>query len=552
VPKRRVTIEISSSRLEVALVRGPQVVQRASERVSLNLAEQWGPSLEAIGLVLTKLVASLGAEGADATVLYSSASAALGVYACPRSAGQERAAGAASLALAEAASFPLDSNCFDLFMLASDRPGTGFEPQNHTLAVADTDAVLASLVDCARGAGVNADTLAPLDSALLAQTVHHAMELGKGEGTHLVLWIGEHSSILAAARGGRLRFARQISLGTESLVEALAREVRVGEGSSVTLTGAQVRETLAKTGIPTREQAFMTEPAVGGDAVLPLLQPVLQRWVVEIRQSLRFGLEDAERKGVTLHGLGAGAGVPRLLKILADQLSLPLQEAVAGADAGGAIDAWLGAEPAICLVPRRTMTERSNRRLRRAVLIGAASAAAAIGVDAVLTRADLGRRLDELKQTKSRLQSATSATTLRDQVILEQSALVQARKRAAAKTAEAPAWDAVLAMLARQTPSTMKLVDVQFTMDRGQPTVRLMGRTPMGDASDSQAVLKRYMEALSAVPLVKTCKLGATQRGDSDAGAVQNFEMMLTLVPLPSGDTASPSVLSSVVKEDHP
>jgi cell division ATPase FtsA len=154
----------------------------------------------------------------------------MGVYSCPRAAGAARANEAAGLALAEAASFPLDSNCSDLCSVATDHGGPARELQNHTLAVAEADATLVALEACVRGAGLEVESLVPADAALLAQAVHHAMS-GKGEaGTRLVLSIGEYSSIVAAAGKGRLRFARQIALGTESLVEALAREVRVGEG----------------------------------------------------------------------------------------------------------------------------------------------------------------------------------------------------------------------------------------------------------------------------------------------------------------------------------
>jgi len=363
-----------------------------------------------------------------------------------------------------------------------------------------------------------------------------------------VLSIGEHSSILAVSGKGRLRFARQIGLGSESLVEALTREVRPAGGEPVTLTVAQAREALAASGIVTREQPFLASPALSGDAVLPLLQPVLQRWVVEIRQSLRFGLQEQERTGAHLHALGAGAAIPRLFRVIADQLALPLEEGP-GMAGGGVIDAWMGAAPRLALVPRRITAQRSGRRLRRAMLIGAASAAAAVGIDAMLTRIDLAHRADELKQTKARLATAASASTLRDQALAELAAVTLAKKRAAAKTGEAPPWDAVMAVLSKETPSTMKLTDVQLSFDKGQPSVRIIGRAPLGDRADSKGVLKSYMDALSAVPLIKGCKLGATQRDEG----FQTFEMTLTLHGVPAAPpTTPPTFTSATPREETP
>jgi Tfp pilus assembly protein PilN len=546
VPKRRVIVEISPTRLEIAVVKGRQMAQRSASRQGVNLAEHWAASLEAIGPALAKLVDAVDARGAEATVLYTSATSAIGVYSCPKAAGAARASSAASLALAEAAAFPLGSNCSDLCTLVSDQRSEG-ESQAHTLAVADTDATLVSLEKCVAGAGLTVESLVPSDAALFAEAVSHAMDMGKEAGTHLVLSIGEHSSILAVAGNGRLRFARQIALGSESLVEALTREIRPAGGEPVTLTVAQAREALAASGIVTREQPFMESPALSGDAVLPLLQPVLQRWVVEIRQSLRFGLQEQERTGAHLHALGAGASVPRLFRVIADQLSLPFKDDAPGMSGAGVIDAWIGAAPRLSLVPTRVTAQRAGRRLRRAMLIGAASAAAAVGIDAALTRIDLSHRADELRQTKARLATAAGASTLRDRAIAEQTALTLAKQRAAARTGEAPPWDVVLAVLSKQTPPTMKLTDVQLSFDKGQPTVRVIGRAPLGDRADSKGVLKGYMDALSSVPLVKGCKLGATQRDEG----FQTFEMTLTLVSMPSPAPGRPAAFSNAAPREE-
>ena len=51
---------------------------------------------------------------------------------------------------------------------------------------------------------------------------------------------------------------------------------------------------------------------LAGTQVVPLLQPVLQRFIVELRQSLRFGLNDNDRANLSLFITGPGSAVKGL------------------------------------------------------------------------------------------------------------------------------------------------------------------------------------------------------------------------------------------------
>jgi Tfp pilus assembly protein PilN len=364
--------------------------------------------------------------------------------------------------------------------------------------------------------------------------------------------------VLAAACRGRLRIAREIALGTESLVEALTREIRpAGGGIPITLTSEKARELLWRVGVPTREATVVESSGLTGDALLPVMQPVLQRWVVELRQSLRFGLEEAERAGATLHGLGAGSGVPRLTKVIADQMGLALAGVTGAAGTNdskaGAISSFLECPPGVGMLPRTLRTERAVRRLRRGLLLGAGAAVALIATDAVMTRMELTRRTADLAQAQTKLEASKSATALRDQVVAAQGGLVAARQRMAVRLGSLPAWDAAMAMLSKQTPPTIKLSEVHLGFDSGHPYVRLAGRTVLGSQGDSNALLKSFMDTLAGVPIVHACRLGATQRSDTDAGPIQTFEMTLTLVEMPAGSfSQGVSVAGAATKENTP
>lgn len=94
-------------------------------------------------------------------------------------------------------------------------------------------------------------------------------------------------------------------------------------------------------------------------------------------------------------------------------------------------------------------------------------------------------------------------------------------------------------MLAQCTPPTVKITESQMSFERGKPTCRITGQTPLPAGNDTNFAVRAYLDALTGVPLVKSTRLGATQRGDSESGPILSFEITITLVDLPT-DAAQP------------
>jgi Tfp pilus assembly protein PilN len=531
VPKQRVVIELSPSRLEVALIRGKAIVARRAERFLLpTFSDQWSAALASIKPRLTRLVSDLGAQGALATILYSAPSATTGTFSCPLSAGRAQAQRAASLALGEAAGIPLQGNPHDLeerFTDQTDESG-GEPPLVHFLGVADTDTSSQALADLASDAGLVPDRLVPLDAAAIAAVIERAAAEASGQGVTIVLHVGDHASVVGAVSKGRLRFVRQIGVGCEMFVEALAARMGGAGGEEYP---AAARDVLFQAGIPTRDQQIDAGGLSAG-MILPILQPTLQRCVLEIRQSLRFGLEESQRTGARLIGLGPGAAVPRFLEVIAEQAALVRQPGDAPATQTGTIDTWAALTPPnVNLLPGSLSTQRLTRRLRRGVWIGTAAAAAVLAGDWWLSSRELSQRQQVVEQLKTRLQAARPMMDLEAKLVAAQGSVAGARQRIAARMGAAADWDAALAMLASATPPTIKLDEIRCAMDNGKPVCSLLGRAPM---SGSDSSLNAYVDALSAVPIVKACHLGSTQRSESSGGTMQTFEMTLTLVEFPA------------------
>ncbi len=102
--------------------------------------------------------------------------------------------------------------------------------------------------------------------------------------------------MLAVGRPGRLAFVRSIGVGTESFADALVRPLRAraAETAPVSLDRESVRSVLRQVGIPSPDALIPGHPELTGASLLPVLHPVIQRLALEIKQSVRFGVEDAD------------------------------------------------------------------------------------------------------------------------------------------------------------------------------------------------------------------------------------------------------------------
>jgi hypothetical protein len=556
VGKTRVIIEISPTRLELVVLKGDAVGASRAARLSVpGYADNWPGVLSGLGTQLSALVGELGASGAEATVLYHSPTAATGVFACAEAAGAAGAQRASRLALSETASFKLESNPSALERLWTDKSTDPANPaQAHTLGIADTEATTKAIADWVTQSGLTLTALIPVEVPGTVAAVDAALRLATPESVALVLYAGEHGSTLAAASPGRIRFIRQIAIGSESLVAVLAREHKsTAEAGTATLDAQAAAELLTSAGLPERGRAFDAARGIMAEAVLPLIQPILQRCVVDIKQSLRFGLEEKERETATLHGMGPGGRIGRLIPLIAEQAGLRATKPAEPHACDGNIHTWMtaGRRLTINLLPRGLRAEMTSRRIRRALWAGVGVALAVVTADTFVTRASLTQEKKAGESLKQRLDAAKPATSIQERLVATQSGLESARQRLAGKLDSTGAFDGAMAMISGCTPASIRLTQIHFTFDNNKPVCRLTGHAPLAAGEDSNAALRGYMDALTAVPIVRACRLGATQRGEGDHGPVQNFEMTLVLVELPAQPRPPASSLTEAA-EDRP
>ena len=551
---REVIVEISPTRHELAVFEGGRLIgHRAARPPQDGEAGEWTEVVRIVERELADWVQDLEVGGERATVIYTGPDTAASVYDCPASAGEARAQLAARLAMADTISFPLDQNAHAERCLYKDRRATGDQPAKlRTLAIADTEAAVLSLSLSIERAGLKPDRFVPAPGASLAAAIEQLVRHAAVDSPRVVLWIGEHSSVMTGGEGEQVAFARLIPVGTETLVESLSRRVNHhGAEPTLVLDRFTAREMLFASGVPTIDGWQDATTTIDARAVLPLIQPVLQRLVVELKQSIRFGLEPGARDRVMLtvcgpgsHIVGLGASISSGAGIgLADRT--PDKQSDAEAIHGDIAAVLALGNRAPLLITHAAASKRSLAATRHALVVGAAMGLMAIGVDSF-------QSWDRTREAETTLRALSGGSLERSTVAVRtvQGAVGARMGLARAQTvmrgqlgAEVPQAE-VLAAIAAVTPPGVELAEIVITEDANGSRCALRGRA-FGDATTGDSDrFRAYAAVLAECPLVLGTTLGETRRTSEQGRQTLSFAITLDLVRLPSGAlvTASGSI----------
>lgn len=544
--KTHLIIELSPISMVIALLRGNAVIDyRVREHGAHEWSAAWPGCLGTTEKEAAAMVRELGAVGSTATVIYAATTAVASVFSCPASAGEDAAARAATLALCEQVSGAQSACPRDAEVIASDRvPPPGKPAQAHTLAVIDHEPSAQAVAAWARQIGVEPVCMLPAEApTLLAVTRHLARS--HEDAPKAVFWFGESASVLAASAGGSLRFARVLRLGTETLVDVLCRPIRKpGSNDTITLGRAEARSLLATVGVPTADQHLAVNAELRGASILPLIQPVLQRIGIEIKQSLRFSFSEAERAEALLELAGPGALIPRMGEVLAGQSGIspltsppeapPSIGMVIGAGPDARAVAWNTlADTHLNLLPSELETVRWISRVRRVARVGAALALALIALHGMMARMAIAEAHDEVAKAQIEADEAARKTAQQTLAINLHHSRAVLKHQIEQELGPRPDWAGTLALLSKATPANIRIATLEMALRDAGPEAMLVGYVNSSDPAECASTLRSYSEQLSGIPLVRSVRLGATQRTPHNGVDAQRFELSIGLVALP-------------------
>lgn len=539
----RVIIECSPARLAIHLASTSQVIAE-QELPNGDWQEDFAGSLSAHTAWLAQQVAAHKLAGAGAVVWYFRDATPVIVNSCPKVVSGESAA---LLALSEASALSVFDAATCVMKLGIDRGGHG-EQQHHSLAFAESDAILLALQDFVEGASLRFAGAIPHSATAIATAFAHAAAAAI-TAPIVSLYLGVQCSAIVASDGGRIRFARSLPIGIAPLAQIIERELArvISEQPNAGQTIAELPSgpvaKLMLTGIPRRGVPCGNLPGISLDAMVPFVQPVLQRLAVEIKQSIRFGFSEQTRSAVRLVVCGPGAAVDGLGEIVATLAGSGSHEIMSRASS--AVPPSLKQQ---LLVATTVASTRRGYELRRAMFVGSMLAMCAVAADAGLSRLAVTQLQTEIAGLSTSAKGAGATLALADRALSAEGtiAAVGARVKAWANPAIRP--ELLSREIAAAVAGDAVLQEVDFRTDKISGIARLRGVSTNGDGRTVREIVSR----LANSPMVTDAKLDALRKGGRTAGGKEGdvFELTLRIAAMPaapaftalSAQTAQPAL----------
>ena len=535
-----VAIELLSDRMDVAVVGAGGIA--ASLRVSLELSNEpttWAKAVRGAGSKLKEIVAELDADGASARVLYRSPAQSVDLHSFALRTSSQACA-AAILPLVDSLPYSLSSANLEAVTVGRDAGGP--DRRWHVVVGADRNDLIRAIVEMVETAGLKFDSATPIDAAIIAGVVRSALAYAGSQ--HGWLHFGKHSSFFVLGSSGCVRFVRSIAIGTETIVNALTRPIRTPDENPITLDHDTARQIFYEHGIPETDEVLDESLQLRRRHIMPQIQPVLQRYVVELRQSLRFGLSEEERHAIEITVSGPGSTIPGLPELIAWELNLKLatDTRYVGYDfrdpagEGSELHDALGNTQfldQLNLQPPEAALRRQAGRLRRWLWTGAAAAIMVIAVDAV----QIGSKLSTARPRAHALKlAATEAVAMQEthkKLLAAGAALNELEQTIAAEAGAGVNMRAILQELSRVTPASIKLYSLRLVRTGDIVMVRLHGRAIEINTANGQTEVGTFITALRASSLFRDAGLRDVERGAFAEGNGERFEASFEAVLAP-------------------
>lgn len=524
-------------------MKGDRVV--TSRRIPVSLHSDptvWAKGVRSSAEALEAVVRELNLAGTWARVVYRSPTQAVDLASFDLRSGNQ-ARGAAILPCLESLSYAASSAVAEAVVMGRDRGGD--KRRWHIMVAADRIDVTRAIVEMVESTGLRFESATPIDAAVLAGLIRRA--LNYAGPTHGWLHFGKHSSFFVLGGEGRVRFQRSIGLGVETIVQSLTRPIRMPDENPIELDYETAKTIVHEHGIPENDEVLDSDRQLTRRHIMPQIQPVLQRYVVEVRQSLRFGLPESERDSIAITVTGPGSTIPGLTQLIAWELKLQFKPDPDYPDFDYQQPAGPGSELLQSMQDRRFLncvnlqpTETANRRqvgqLRKWLWAGAAAAVAVVGFDALR----LQSRVTELRGHEATLTSRMTELETLDKthkkLLAALGALAELELTVATEVGARANLRAILQELSILTPKSVRLNSVRLSRENDFMVARIYGRASQVNAA-GQTELEPFIEALKASPIFLNAELKNVEVTSGQGGmAGQRFEATFAALLAPDPD----------------
>jgi hypothetical protein len=410
-------------------------------------------------------------------------------------------AGLASLRLAacERLSLPRHSEAVRVRQVCGAEGGDSPSAGVAIVSAAAEDAVEAVRAWVER-AGLRCVRAVPSGAVLLGEITRQVR--GRSEGPfRILLHIDGHRSVLGVASEGRIELLRTFEIGLNNFGEAIARASQSrqdGRGAAVSLQ--QALELLAGRGFPKPDTVFDEEAQLSANAVLPVLQPVVQRFCVEVKQSLRMVLRRSGTVPVQVELRGPGALVPNMAEVFVNSIDAEFVPPPSG-DGDRSLDVLLRESwwHDLALTSTAAVASVSAARFRKAVVLGALLGIAALGAEAAHYLRATAALATRQRAVAAELVRVHDFNELSERAVALDARLTKGRELLSEFVGPQPDWDAVVTDLALAADGQVEVTEIRAASEKDRAFLLVYG---VADAAPDSAGLTSFIRGFESSPLV--------------------------------------------------
>jgi len=522
----RLILSLTVDRLSAAQVKRGRLVRVESiELEPGGWSENWEEGLFLLDQPLRQLLSRFpGRPGRrPVTLLYHSPTLSKQIYSFDATPSEAREAAATKLRETVGYSDPVES--------AVLRAGGHEGQQSSVLACSEREELLRAFYAWLNRCGLEAQAMTPTGAALISAA--SAAAASAKEGT-AVFYIDADAIAMVYAAGGRLELVRPTDMGYRKFIEAYAQAFGSQEQSGEDESEGEERSkrlrtasaTLFEHGIP------INATEVGGvelrATVFPFIAPVLQRICIDIKQTLRFGLPNADQPS-TLMVCGPGAGIPHLCRAIGQSVELHVcaepgsEHFVLDEPFGrGTLERHLAEarKESVSFLPEIAREAGLRAGLNRALLSGAALAAIGLGAEFGFTVLEQQRLDQALSGDSPRLAGVNAFHQRCDRIVTVSSAAGDVAEVLDLTIGETPQWRQILVELGSIADESIRIDEIRGAVTPEGSVLDVSGVALEDERRTGAEGLETLVSHLEQLPSVASVALGATARTETNEGRV--------------------------------
>ncbi|KAA0215995.1 MAG: hypothetical protein DYG94_09890 [Leptolyngbya sp. PLA3] len=524
-PKPQVLITLEPGMLVGRVLRGVRVVR--THHASFGQADWaaiWENNLADLDEALGRIVARLGlSPGSEACVVFESAGALAEFQSI--GAGGFEATAAARLAAAERLGVSADSACLAVRRLGRAVGEDGRAKTQFIVAGAGENE-LQKVYRWAERAHLRCRGAVPT-SAMMLDALATRLLGWRGDEDLNLCHIDRCRSVVGSGSRRGITMLRTFEVGLTHLCEAVIRagaSLEGGRGGGIAFDRAQA--VLIEKGLPQAGQVFDEESGLASRAVLPYLQPVLQRIFVELKQSFRKALREGQDGQVRIEVSGPGATIGGLDVAIARALDAEVVYLNGAMGEQGVSETWADwASDRLLLHTAAEMAERRGRVLRRAAIAGALVAGCVVGAEAMVQAHQISSLKGQIGDNAARVSEVRQFGTMCQSAVRLETQIDTARDLISSFQGDQPAWSALLREIALSAEGKVVLTEIRGVSDEKNASVVIAG---LADAAVEPSPLSELIGQLQASALVGEVQVVSRRLIELDDKTSHQFRLQIT------------------------